>query len=105
VGKGRMHLSPTLSQEIATSLYEGESRKLHDHLSERELQVFSLLVSGQKITQAAEKLHLSVKTISTHKIRIMKKLKVNNMSEMIQYAISQGLIDGCKTRCSSFCVN
>jgi DNA-binding NarL/FixJ family response regulator len=105
VGKGRIHISPVLSEEIANRLYEGASGTLHNRLTERELQVFSLLVCGKRIVEAAEKLHLSVKTVSTHKVRIMRKLEINNLSEMIQYAISQGLMESCKTRCSSPCNN
>jgi DNA-binding NarL/FixJ family response regulator len=104
VGQGRMHISPLLSEEIANHLYHGESGKLHDRLTERELQVFSLLVCGKRISEAAQQLHLSVKTVSTHKIRIMQKLGISNLSEMIQYAISQGLMESCKTRCSAFCM-
>lgn len=105
VGSGKMHISPLLTSEIANYLSADRAGKPHDRLTERELQVFSLLVCGKKITEAAQSLHLSAKTISTHKIRIMRKLKISNLSEMIQYAISQGLIESCKTRCASFCTN
>jgi DNA-binding NarL/FixJ family response regulator len=105
VGTGKFHISPMLSEEIANNLYEGAPAKLHDLLTERELQVFSLLVCGKRITESAQLLHLGVKTISTHKIRILNKLKISNLSEMIQYAISQGLMESCKTRCSSTCIN
>jgi DNA-binding NarL/FixJ family response regulator len=100
-----MHISPMLSEEIATTLYQGGSAKLHDKLTERELQVFAMLVCGKKITEAAGQLHLSVKTVSTHKLRIMNKLKINNLSEMIQYAISHRLMENCNTRCMSFYMN
>jgi DNA-binding NarL/FixJ family response regulator len=105
VGRGRMYISPQLSEEIATGFYEGGSGKLHERLSERELQVFSLLVCGKKITEVAQQLYVSAKTVSTHKIRIMNKLQIENASEMIQYAISQGLMESCNTRSFSSCVN
>jgi DNA-binding NarL/FixJ family response regulator len=105
VGSGKMHISRVLSEEIANNLYEGVVRPLHDQLTERELQVFSMLVCGTKVTEVAKNLHLSVKTISTHKIRIMGKLRVTSLSEMIQYAIAQRLLESCKTRCASFCKN
>lgn len=105
VGSGRMHISSLLSEEIADELCNGRSGKLHDRLTERELQVFSMLVSGKTITETAAKLYLSVKTVSTHKVRILRKLNIRNLSEMIQYAISQSLMESCKTRCASFCMD
>lgn len=52
-----------------------------------------MLVHGMKLTQIAEEFSLSVKTVSTHKTRLLQKLNITNMSELIRYAISQKLID------------
>jgi hypothetical protein len=50
--------------------------------------VFSLLVAGRSITEIANSLHLSVKTVSTHKTRIMQKMGMSSLSEMVQYAVA-----------------
>lgn len=102
VGEGRMHISSLLSEEITKQFCNIRPVKPHDQLTDRELQVFSMLVCGKSLTEAGQKLCLSVKTISTHKMRIMKKLGISNLSEMIQYAISQNLLEGCETTCKSF---
>jgi len=54
---------------------------LHKQLSDREFEVFSLLVAGKSITEIANNLHLSVKTVSTHKTRIMQKMGMSSLSE------------------------
>jgi DNA-binding NarL/FixJ family response regulator len=105
VASGRMYIGPVLSEEIANQLCKVKPDKPHHSLTERELQVFSMLVFGKTITETADELCLSVKTISTHKIRLMRKLKICNLSEMIQYAISQDILEGSGTRYSSFCMS
>jgi DNA-binding NarL/FixJ family response regulator len=105
VGSGRMHISSVLSEEIASHLFKTAPDKLHNTLTEREWQVFSMLVWGKTITETGREFCLSVKTISTHKVRLMRKLKVTNTSEIVQYAISQDLMKSCRTRCLSFCTN
>ena len=52
-----------------------------------------MLVSGQSLTEIAEKLNLSIKTISTHKARLMQKMHAGNQAELIRYAITHKLTD------------
>ena len=61
-------------------------------MSDREFEVFSLLVGGKSITEIANNLHLSVKTVSTHKTRIMQKMGMTSLSEMVQYAVAHRLL-------------
>ena len=63
-----------------------------DILSDREFEVFSLLVSGKSITEIANGLHLSVKTVSTHKAHVLRKLNLGNVSELMRYAIRHQLV-------------
>jgi DNA-binding NarL/FixJ family response regulator len=70
----------------------------HTTLSDREFQVFRMLASGQSVSDIGEELHLSVKTISTHKARLMQKLGVNTSNELIRYAIVHRLTDDNDTR-------
>jgi len=55
------------------------------------------LVAGKSITEIANSLHLSVKTVSTHKTRIMQKMGMNSLSEMVQYAVAHRLLSPFKT--------
>ena len=68
-------------------------RPPHTTLSDREYQVFEMLVAGKSVTDIAERLNLSVKTVSTHKARIMQKMNMTNQAELIRYAISHRLVD------------
>ncbi|KQR78380.1 LuxR family transcriptional regulator [Burkholderia sp. Leaf177] len=64
----------------------------HEILSDREFQVLQMLAAGSSINDIADALSLSAKTISTHKMRLMQKLGLNNNSEMIRYAVRHGLV-------------
>ena len=59
--------------------------------------VFSMLVIGKSITEIAEILHLSVKTVSTHKTRILQKMSLNSLAELVQYAVAYRLLAPMKT--------
>jgi DNA-binding NarL/FixJ family response regulator len=63
----------------------------HETLSQRELQIFALIVQGEALAQIGERLHLSPKTITTHKTHLMEKLGVENNAELIRYAIENRL--------------
>ena len=65
----------------------------HEQLSDREFEIFRLLAAGQGPTEIAEKLRLSVKTVSTHKMRILEKLQLGNTAEIVRYALEHGLLD------------
>jgi len=66
----------------------------HAQLSDRELEVLRRIVAGQRLTDIAEALHLSVKTISTHKTRIQDKLQLPSMAALIRYGLEHGMQDG-----------
>jgi DNA-binding NarL/FixJ family response regulator len=65
----------------------------HDQLSNREIDVLQRIVSGQRLTDIADALHLSVKTVSTHKARIQEKLNTPTMAALIRYGIDHNLSD------------
>ena len=67
-------------------------RPRHAALSDREFQVFTRLVSGESVTEIAAALHLSAKTISTHKARLMEKLGVDNNAGIVRYALEHRLV-------------
>ncbi len=65
----------------------------HTQLSDREFEIFGLLAAGRGPTEIAERLHLSVKTVSTHKTRILQKLNATGTAELVRYALEHGLLD------------
>ena len=65
----------------------------HESLSDREFEVFRLLVAGEAVSDIAAKLNLSVKTVSTHKSNLMHKLGLTNQTELVRYALKHGLTD------------
>jgi DNA-binding NarL/FixJ family response regulator len=69
----------------------GTSSAPHTQLSDREYQVFLMIVDGVSITDIAEKLSLSVKTVSTHKSRILEKMGFTSAADLIRYAIRHDL--------------
>jgi DNA-binding NarL/FixJ family response regulator len=102
VGAGRIHMSEALAEEMALSTWEDRTEPPHHDLSAREMQVFSMLVCGRTVTNIANTLHLSVKTISTHKARAMAKLNCKSLSEMVHYAISKSLKEDCEARANGW---
>jgi two-component system, NarL family, invasion response regulator UvrY len=92
VSLGRRYVSPRTAELLADEMSGGRSGELHETLSDRELQVFLRLVRGESVSDIAEQLHLSVKTISTYRSRLTEKLNVTSNAELATYAIRHGLI-------------
>jgi DNA-binding NarL/FixJ family response regulator len=101
VGRGNIHVSSRLAEAIAIRASSKHGHTAYDALSERELQVFSMLVCGVKVSEIAKLLYISIKTVSTHKVRVMTKLGLATLSDVIQYAISHDLVEDCKARCAA----
>jgi DNA-binding NarL/FixJ family response regulator len=74
--------------------HDPEGSAPHEVLSERELQVFLMLASGRTISEIASELFLSIKTVSTHKFRLMRKMNLQTSTDLVRYAIRHQLIDG-----------
>jgi DNA-binding NarL/FixJ family response regulator len=91
VANGRLFISPAVAEQLALNLMPGTSELPHTQLSDREFEVFQLLVAGTSVTAIGEKLHLSVKTVSTHKTRILQKMNMQSLAELVRYAIANGL--------------
>jgi two-component system, NarL family, invasion response regulator UvrY len=93
VHRGGKYISPSLAEKIAFAL-GGETDKMpHETLSDREFQVLSLIASGKTVTEIAEELALSVKTISTYRTRILEKMQMKTNAELTHYAIQNQLVD------------
>lgn len=90
VARGRLSVSPRVAEALLANITQIESQGGQDPvetLSNRELQVFELLGQGLTMAQIAEQLHRSVKTIETHRERIMKKLGIANAAELMRRAV------------------
>ena len=90
---GKKYLSPTMVQLLADRIHSGDDENPQDKLSFREFQTLKMLASGLTVSDIAEKLFLSVKTISMYRSRILQKLKLKNNSELISFAIKNKLLD------------
>jgi len=97
VAAGGALISAEVAEQLALSAMPHAERLPHTSLSDREYQVFRLLVSGQSVSDIAERLKLSVKTVSTHKARLMDKMGLANQTELIHYAIKHRLVDDSAT--------
>ena len=82
-----------MAERVVQSLNGAQAVPRHAQLSNRELDVLRRIVAGQRLSDIADELHLSIKTISTHKRRIQDKLHLPSMAALIRYGIEQGLQD------------
>ncbi|SKD01879.1 two component transcriptional regulator, LuxR family [Burkholderia sp. CF099] len=93
VASGGVYVSLAMAERFAQHLNEPVEALPHHRLSDREYDVFRRIVSGQSITEIAHELCVSVKTISTHKTRILEKMQMPNENGLVRYAIRHKLID------------
>ncbi|MET0808446.1 MAG: response regulator transcription factor [Pseudoxanthomonas sp.] len=91
VARGGKYIDPMLVDEMVFDVGL-DTRKPHERLSEREYQVFQLLVAGRSVTLIAEELSLSSKTVSTHKLRLMQKMHLDSIAALTRYAIDCQLL-------------
>ena len=90
--KGKRYITLSLAEKLAESVNNETKKALHEVLSDREFNVFKLLVSGKTITEIASQLSLSSTTVSTYRSRIMEKMKMKSNAELARYAIESRLI-------------
>jgi DNA-binding NarL/FixJ family response regulator len=91
VASGGVYLSPAMAERLACSLDRDHYVLPHEQLSDREFDVFRRLVSGETISEIANGLCISSKTVSTYKMRIHQKMEMNNDVALIRYALKNGL--------------
>ena len=90
--QGRKYITPALAEMLANNLSTPEPAELHASLSERELQTLQKIASGKKLSQIADELMLSPKTVSVYRARVLEKLALTNNAELTVYAIRNGLV-------------
>lgn len=93
VASGKKYISAELAQELANEVSGEHVERPHEALSNREYQTLCMIASGLTVSAIAEKLLLSVKTISMYRARLLTKMHMKNNSELTHYAIKHGLID------------
>lgn len=90
---GGVFITPAVAERMAMDYGTPADEAPHTQLSDREYQIFEMLVAGKAVTAIADELCLSVKTVSTHKARILQKMRMSNSAELIHYAIEHLLVD------------
>jgi len=93
VADGGLYISPGVAEQLALTLRPQATDLPHQSLSDREYEVFGLLVNGDTVSDIAVRLHLSGKTVSTHKARILEKMGVDSVAGLVRYAMAHNLID------------
>jgi DNA-binding NarL/FixJ family response regulator len=87
VAKGGRFISPDLAEKIVFSATSPDNSVLHKQLSEREYEIFLLLIKGNSLNEIASELSISSKTVSTHKMRLMQKMSITNNADLVRYAM------------------
>jgi DNA-binding NarL/FixJ family response regulator len=93
IAKGGRYITQSVAGFIANELSNAKTVDSHKLLSEREYQIFRLLVAGNKVTAIADQINVSSNTVSTYKARILKKMQMTSNAELIHYAIEHGLVE------------
>ncbi|HMM86102.1 MAG: response regulator [Gammaproteobacteria bacterium] len=91
VALGRRYITPAVAELLAEQL-DAPAKAPHEQLSERELQVFLRLAAGETVGHIADRMSLSVKTVSTYRSRVLEKMGLASNSDLTYYALKNGLI-------------
>lgn len=93
VARGKKYISTEMAEQLAEGLSQGYQELLHQTLSNREYQTLCLMAQGKKLSEMAEIMCLSPKTISVYRARLLEKMKLKTNAEAIHYAIQNHLIE------------
>ena len=93
LAKGGKYVNPELAEKLLFNPAMDSGVLTHTTFSDRELHVFKLIVSGESLTVIANKLSLSVKTVSTYRSRILEKMNMKNNAQLVRYAIQHRLVE------------
>jgi two-component system invasion response regulator UvrY len=92
VSQGKKYVTPEMAQMLVDNLTTPAQEGAHQKLSDRELQTLVMIASGKRLSDIAEQLLLSPKTVSVYRARVLEKLSLTNNSELTVYAIRNGLV-------------
>jgi DNA-binding NarL/FixJ family response regulator len=93
VAAGGKYVSAAVAEKLAWEVERRKQPATHEDLSNREFEILRLIASGKTVSQIAQDLHLSVKTVSTYRMRLLTKLNMKSNAELTHYAIKGGLVD------------
>ena len=91
--RGERYITASLAEQLADTISGKKTPRPHESLSEREFQILLLLAQGRPVKEIAGSLHLSPKTVSTYRARILEKLSLNNTVDLARYALQHELIE------------
>lgn len=91
VAAGKKYINPAVAEMLANEFCTQEGKLPHETLSDREYQIFLLLASAGTVSEIADALSLSVKTVSTYRTRILEKMQLRNNAELMRYAVEKHL--------------
>ena len=91
--RGGKYASPALAEKLLGELGSASEKPLHETLSDREHQILCMIASGKTVSEIADELSLSVKTISSYRSRLLEKMRMKNNAELTTYAIRNHLVD------------
>ena len=94
VSQGGSYVTACLAEKIVMGLNTLSEALPHAKLSSREFEVLRLLVRGLRLTDIADKLHVSIKTVSTHKARILEKMGLHSVAELVKYSLENNVFEG-----------
>jgi two-component system invasion response regulator UvrY len=93
VATGKKYVTPAVAEELAKHVLNDSDRPLHEQLSNREYQTMCFIAGGKSVSEIAEQLSLSVKTVSVYRARVLAKLGVTNNAAIAHYALKNNLVE------------
>ncbi len=90
VAAGWRYLSPAVAESLAAAMARPD-KPAHETLSDREFQILRMIAAGSRVSDIASKLSLSVNTVSTYRVRVLRKLDLRHNGELMHYAIQHGI--------------
>jgi len=90
--RGGRYVSEALADRLAADVGKGVVGAPHERLSDREFEVMRGIASGSSVSEIATRMHLSVKTVSTYRARLLEKMSMSNNAELTRYALEHGLV-------------
>ena len=93
VAGGKKYVSAAVAEELANAIGEDSDKEPHEKLSDREYQTLCMIASGKALSQIADELNLSVKTVSVYRARLLEKMRLKNNAELTHYGLKHGLVE------------
>ena len=93
VAHGGKYISSSLAEKLAVYLGEDTDKKPHERLSDREFQVMLRIAAGKTVQEIADEMSLSINTISTYRVRVLRKMKMKNNAQIMHYALNENIMD------------